>query len=162
MKMLQEDEKYLQEILAIFNVKKYKVSETPSRFKLIIHPQTFTMKTLDDVQNLKARSVGIEVDVKNGVFIECLKEGSSRKRRRILFEKYSGKIPKKYEVEKFQDAMLHILGIPDMCEFELECTDKKLELVGLQCISYPILKKIEDTGCEISFNMRDSSMILTL
>ena len=160
--MLQEDEKYLQEILAIFNVKKYKVSETPSRFKLIIHPQTFTMKTLDDVQNLKARSVGIEVDVKNGVFIECLKEGSSRKRRRILFEKYSGKIPKKYEVEKFQDAMLHILGIPDMCEFELECTDKKLELVGLQCISYPILKKIEDTGCEISFNMRDSSMILTL
>ena len=120
------------------------------------------MKTLDDVQTLKSRPVGIEVDVKNGVFIECLKEGSSRKRRRILFEKFSGKIPKKYEVGKFQDAMIHILGIPDMCEFDLEYTDKKLELVGIQCISYPILKKIEDTGCKISFNMRDSSMILTL
>ena len=162
MKMLQEDEKYLQEILGLFKVQKYKVSETPSRFKLIIHPQTFTMKTLDDVQTLKSRPVGIEVDVKNGVFIECLKEGSSRKRRRILFEKFSGKIPEKYKVGKFQDAMLHILGIPDMCEFDLECTDKKLELLNIQCISYPILKKIEDTGCEISFNMRDSSMILTL
>jgi len=161
-KMLQEDEKYLQEILALFQVQMYKVSETPSRFKLIIHPKTFTMKILDDVQTLKSRPVGIEVDVKNGVFIECLKEGSSRKRRRIFFEKFSGKVPPKYKVGKFQDAMMHILGIPDMCEFDLECTDKKLELVGIQCISYPILKKIEDTGCEISFNMRDSSMILTL
>ena len=69
---------------------------------------------------------------------------------------------RKYEVGKFNDAMKLILGIPEMCEFEVEASDKKVELVGIQCISYAILKKIEETGCKISFDMRESTMILTL
>ena len=160
--MLQEDEKYLQEILSLFKVQKYKVSETPSRFKLILNPKEFTMDTLHSVQTLTSRPAGIEVDVKNGVFVECLKSGASRKRRRISHDKFTGKIPEKYEVGKFNDAMKLILGIPDMCEFQVETSDKKVELVGIQCISYAILKKIEETGCKISFDMRESTMILTL
>jgi len=160
--MLQEDEKYLQDILAQFKVTKYKVSETPSRFKLIITPTEFDMETLHTVQTLRSRPVGIEVDVKNGVYVECLKAGQSRKRRRLCYAKHSGKIPKKYEVKKYNEAMRYILGIDGICEFDVELTEKKLELVNIQCISYPILKKIEDTGCKISFDMRASTMSLTL
>jgi len=160
--MLQEDEKYLEEVLGLFSVTKYKVSETPSRFKLIINPTEFDMVTLHKVQKLRSRPVGIEVDVKNGVYVECLKAGQSRKRRRLCYAKHSGKIPPKYDVKKFNDAMLYILGIDGICEFDLELTEKKLDLINIQCISYPILKKIEETGCKISFDMRASTMSLTL
>lgn len=160
--MLQEDEKYLQDILNLFKVTKFKVSETPSRFKIIINPTDFTMTTLHSVQTLRSRPVGIEVNVKNGVFIECLKEGQSRKRRRICYEKHTGKIPKKYDVDKYNEAMRYILGVEGMCEFSMELTEKKLELGGVETISYPILKKIEETGCKIAFNMREATMILTL
>lgn len=159
--MLAEDEKYLNDILALFKVTKYKVSETPSRFKLIIHPTDFTMDTLHSVQTLRSRPVGIEVDVKNGVFVECIKEGQSRKRRRLCYAKHTGKIPDKYDVKKYNEAMRYILGVDGMCEFDVVLTEKKLELGGVQCISYPILNKIEETGCNISFNMRESIMTLT-
>ena len=159
--MLAEDEKYLNDILALFKVTKYKVSETPSRFKLIIHPTDFTMDTLHTVQTLRSRPVGIEVDVKNGVFVECVKEGQSRKRRRLCYAKHTGKIPEKYDVKKYNEAMRYILGVEGMCEFDVVLTEKKLELGGVQCISYPILSKIEETGCDISFNMRECIMTLT-
>lgn len=159
--MLAEDEKYLNDILALFKVTKYKVSETPSRFKLIIHPTEFTMDTLHSVQTLRSRPVGIEVDVKTGVFIECLKEGQSRKRRRLCYSKHTGKIPEKYDVKKYNEAMRYILGVEGMCEFDVELSEKQLELGGVQCISYPILNKIEETGCLIAFNMIESIMTLT-
>lgn len=160
--MLQEDEKYMNDILALFSVTKFKVSETPSRFKLIIHPADFTMDTLHTLQTLRSRPVGIEVDVKDGVFIECLKEGQSRKRRRLCYSKHTGKIPEKYKVKKYNEAMRYILGVEGMCDFDCVLTEKKLELGGVQTISYPILKKIEETGCSIAFNMREATMILTL
>lgn len=160
--MIQEDEKYLQEILSLFKVTKYKVSETPSRFKIIIQPADFTMDTLHTLQTLRSRPVGIEVDVKSGVFVECLKEGQSRKRRRLCYAKHTGKIPEKYDVKKYNEAMRYILGVDGMCEFEVELTEKKLELGGVQRISYPILKKIEETGCSLMFDMRESTMTLTL
>jgi len=160
--MLAEDEKYLNEILGLFKVTKYKVSETPSRFKIILVPTEFTMETLHNVQTLRSRPVGIEVDVKSGVFVECLKEGQSRKRRRLCYAKHSGKMPKKYDVKKYNEAMRYILGVEGMCEFECELSEKKLELGGVQRISYPILKKIEETGCKITFNMRESVMTLVL
>ena len=112
--MLAEDEKYLQDILALFKVTKYKVSQTASRFKLIINPVEFTMETLHAVQTLKSRPVGIEVNVKDGVFLECLKEGQSRKRRRLCYAKHTGKMPKKYDVKKYNEAMRYILGVEDM------------------------------------------------
>lgn len=152
----------MNDILALFSVSKFKVSETPSRFKLIIQPADFTMDTLHALQTLRSRPVGIEVNVKDGVFIECLKEGQSRKRRRLCYEKHTGKIPEKYEVKKYNEAMRYILGVHDMCDFTVELTEKKLELGGVQTISYPILKKIEETGCRMSFNMREATMILTL
>lgn len=152
----------MNEILSLFQVTKYKVSETPSRFKLIIQPAEFDMKALHTLQTLRSRPVGIEVDVKDGVFIECLKEGQSRKRRRLCYEKHTGKIPEKYDVKKYNEAMRYVLGVEGMCEFDCVLTEKKLELGGVQTISYPILKKIEETGCNIVFNMREATMILTL
>jgi hypothetical protein len=160
--MLKEDEKYMNDILAIFKVSKFKVSETPSRFKLIINPSDFTMDTLHRVQTLRSRPVGIEVDVKSGVFVECLKEGQSRKRRRLCYAKHTGKIPKKYDVGKYNEAMRYVLGVDGMCDFDLDLTEKKLELGGVQRISYPILKKIEETGCALTFDMRESKITLTL
>ena len=126
--MLAEDEKYLQDILALFKVTKYKVSQTASRFKLIINPVEFTMETLHAVQTLKSRPVGIEVNVKDGVFLECLKEGQSRKRRRLCYAKHTGKMPKKYDVKKYNEAMRYILGVEDMCEFDCELTRKKTRI----------------------------------
>ena len=120
------------------------------------------MDTLHTLQTLRSRPVGIEVDVKDGVFIECLKEGQSRKRRRLCYAKHTGKIPEKYNVKKYNEAMRFILGVEGMCDFDCVLTEKKLELGGVQTISYPILKKIEETGCKIAFNMREATMILTL
>ena len=71
-------------------------------------------------------------------------------------------MPKKYDVKKYNEAMRYILGIEGMCDFDCELGEKKLELGGVQTISYPILKKIEETGCKITFNMRESIMTLVL
>ena len=70
--MLPEDERYLEEILKLFEVTKYKVTETPTRFKLILKPLKLSMETLHSVQTLRSAPVGIEVDVNSGIFLECL------------------------------------------------------------------------------------------
>ena len=159
--MLPEDEKYLQDVLECFDVKKYKMTETPTRFKLILTPMQLTMKTLHSVQSLRSVPVGVEVDVKSGVFVECLKTGARRKRRRISYEKFTGTIPEKYDVGKFNEAMRHILGQEDLCEFGVDLGEK-LRLKNLECISYAVLKKIESVGCSISFDMHNCEMILSL
>lgn len=159
--MLPEDEKYLQEVLECFDVKKYKMTETPTRFKLILTPMKLTMQRLHDIQALRSVPVGVEVDVKSGVFVECLKTGARRKRRRIMYEKFKGKIPKKYDVGKYNEAMRYILGMENLCEFGVDLGDK-LRLKNLECISYAVLKKIESSGCSIAFDMHNCEMILSL
>lgn len=158
--MLPEDERYLEEILKLFEVTKYKVTETPTRFKLILKPLKLSMDTLHSVQTLRSAPVGIEVDVNSGIFLECLKSGSSRKRRRISYEKFSGKIPEKYEVGKYNEAMRYLLGIENICEFGIDLGDK-LRLKNVECVSYAVLKKIESV-CKISFDMHNCEMILSL
>lgn len=158
--MLAEDTKYLEEILTLFKVTKYKLSETQSRFKIIIHPDEFHLKTLHDVQEIKT-PVGIEIDLKNGVFLECLKVGASRKRRRIALETFKGKIPEKYSCGKFDSAIRVILGIEDICEFQVEVEDKKLIVKDIECLSYPVLKHIEQEGFDIFFNIKKASMTIT-
>lgn len=160
MNMLPEDERYLEEILKLFEVTKYKVTETPTRFKLILKPLKLSMETLHSVQTLRSAPVGIEVDVNSGIFLECLKSGSSRKRRRISYEKFSGKIPEKYEVGKYNEAMRYLLGIENICEFGIDLGDK-LRLKNVECVSYAVLKKIESV-CKISFDMHNCEMILSL
>jgi len=91
--MLTEDTAYMSDILAAFKVTSYKLSETPTRFKLIITPNDpFDMETLHSIQGMRD-PVGIEIDVKNGVYLECLKGGSSRKRRRVQLETFDGPVP---------------------------------------------------------------------
>ena len=99
---------------------------------------------------------------KSGVYLECLKSGSSRKRRRVCLEKFDGKIPKKYESGKFNGAMREILSIRDICEFDTSLEDGKLTITNLETISYPVLKRIEDTGCAININMTTSKITLEL
>ena len=119
--MKDEDKAYMSDVLALFKVTNFKLSETSSRFKLIIKPHEFDMKTLHKVQDLRD-PVGIEVDI-SGVYLECLKSGSSRKRRRVCLEKFDGKIPKKYESGKFNGTMREILSIRDICEFDTSLED---------------------------------------
>ena len=158
--MLPEDTKYLEDILTLFKVSKYKLSETPSRFKIIIHPDEFSLKTMHETQDLKT-PVGIEVDLKNGVYIECLKAGSSRKRRRISIDTFKGKMPEKYECGRFEPAMRVLLGIEDICEFESIEEDKCLIVKNIECLTYPVLKHIEQEGFNIAFNLPKASMTLT-
>ena len=159
--MLPDDEKYLQEVLECFDVKKYRMTETPTRFKLILTPQKLSMKALHSIQTLRSLPVGVEVDVKSGVFVECLKSGASRKRRRIGYEKFTGEIPKRYDVGKYNEAMRHILGLDNLCEFDVDIGEN-LRMKNLERISYAVLKKIESVGCSISFDMHDCEMILSL
>ena len=158
--MLAEDTKYLEEILTLFKVTKYKLSETPSRFKIIIHPEDFYLSTLHDVQEIKT-PVGIEIDLKNGVFLECLKVGASRKRRRIALEVFKGKIPEKYDCGRFNPAIRVILGIEDICDFQVEVETNKMIIKDIECISYPVLKHIEQEGFDIHFNITKAYMTIT-
>ena len=159
--MLPDDTKYMHQVLECFDVNKYRVTETPTRFKLILTPQKVSMEALHNVQALRSDPVGVEVDVKLGVFVECLKTGCSRKRRRIGYEKFTGKIPKKYDVGKYNEAMRYILGLENLCEFGVDFGEK-LRLKNLERISYAVLKKIESVGCGISFDMHNCEMILSL
>ena len=142
--MLAEDTKYLEEILTLFKVTKYKLSETPSRFKIILHPKEFHLKTLHDVQEIKT-PVGIEIDLKNGIFLECLKAGASRKRRRISLETFKGNIPEKYRCGRFESAIRVILGIEDICEFKTSFFYQKIN--GLFRRPFPklIVERKDDT-----------------
>jgi len=155
--MLPEDTKYLEEVLKLFQVSKYKLSETPTRFKIIIHPTEFTLKTLHDVQEIRT-PVGIQVDLKNGIFLECLKSGSSRKKRRIALDVFKGKLPEQYKCGDFDPAIRIILGIEDICEFKCCVEGNKLILKDIECLSYPILKCIEQEGFDISFNITKAHM----
>ena len=159
--MLPEDEKYLQEVLECFDVKKYRMTETPTRFKLILSPVKLSMKSLHEIQTLRSLPVGVEVDVKSGVYVECLKSGGRRKRRRIGYEKFTGKMPEKYDVGKYNEAMRYILGMENLCEFGVDLGEK-LRIKNLERISYAVLKKIESVGCKIIFDMHNCEMILSL
>jgi len=138
-------------------VSKYKLSETPTRFKIIIHPTEFHMKSLHDVQEIRT-TVGVEVDLKNGVFLECLKTGASRKRRRLSLETFKGDLPEKYKSGKFNPAIRVILGIEDICSFDSEVDGDKLILKDIECLSYPILKQIEQEGFDIFINITKASI----
>lgn len=160
--MLEEDKTYMSDILAAFRVSSFKLSETETRFKLIIKPdKPFTMKTLHSVQELRD-PVGIEIDVKSGVYLECLKKGSSRKRRRIRFETFDGEIPKKYDAPRFNKAIREVLSIEDICEFDIRVDEDMLTISNLESISYPVLKRIESTGCSVEMNMVKSTLTLSL
>lgn len=160
--MLDEDKAYMSDILKAFDVVKFKLSETETRFKLIINPErAFTLQTLHDIQNLRG-PVGIEIDVKNGVYLDCLKTGASRKRRRLQFNEFKGALPKKYECGKFNDAVREILSIEDVCEFDLSLDEDTLTISNLETISYPILKRIESTKCSVEIDMVKSELILRL
>ena len=159
--MLPEDEKYMQDILSTFQIKKYKLSETPTRFKLILDPDEFTLKTLDNVQSIRD-PVGIEIDVQHGVYLECLKSGCSRKKRRLTVDIFSGTLPPEYESGKFNKAMRHILGIEDICTFKRTLNEDTLVIKDIECLSYPLLKRIEKLGYSIAFNMRDATVTLTI
>lgn len=158
--MSPEDKKYLEEILTLFKVSKYKMSETQSRFKLIIHPDEFNLSTLHEVQDIRT-PVGIEIDLKNGVFLECLKSGASRKRRKLTLDVFKGDIPKKYQCGSFDPVIRVILGIEDICEFQAKLEDKKLLLKNIECLSYPVLKQIEREGFDLYFNMPKACITVT-
>ena len=158
--MIEEDKAYMTEILKVFDVTNFKLSETERRFKLIFKPSgAVSMDKLHEIQNIRG-PVGIEIDMENGLFLECLKSGHSRKKRRIALEVFEDKIPKKYDVGKFNKAMREILSMQDLCEFEVNLKDSELEIKNLERISYPVLKSIETHGFHIKINMIKS--ILTL
>lgn len=158
--MLPEDTKYLEDILTLFKVTKYKLSETPTRFKIIIHPDDFHMQSLHDVQNIRT-PVGIEVDLKNGVFLECLKTGAARKRRRLALELFKGELPENYKCGTFDPAVRVILGIEDICEFKCAVDGNKLILKDIECLSYPVLKYVEQEGFDIFFNITKAHITIT-
>lgn len=157
--MLPEDTKYLEDVLKLFQVTNYKLSETPTRFKIIIHPNECTLKTLHDVQDIR-NPVGIEVDLKNGIFLECLKSGSSRKKRKISLEVFKADMPEKYKCGKFDPALRIFLGIEDICDFETSIENDKLVVKKIECLSYPVLKRVEQEGFDISFNLKNAHMTL--
>lgn len=160
--MLTEDTAYMSDILAAFKVTSYKLSETPTRFKLIITPNDpFDMETLHSIQSMRD-PVGIEIDVKNGVYLECLKGGSSRKRRRVQLETFDGPLPEKYDIPKFETAMREILAIQDICEFDTSVQNDVLTLSHLDMVSYPVLQRIEGLGYKVKVNMLKSSLTLSL
>ena len=160
--MLKEDNTYMTDILAAFKVSSYKLSETDTRFKLIIKPDDpFDMETLHGIQGLRD-PVGIEIDVNSGIYLECLKQGCSRKRRRVQLETFDGPVPEKYNIPKFQKAIREILSIPDICEFETSVDDEVLTISNLDTISYPVLKRIENTGCKVKINMLKSNLTISL
>ena len=158
--MLPEDTKYLEDILTLFKVTKYKLSETPTRFKIIIHPDEFHMRALHDVQDIRT-PVGIEVDLKNGVFLECLKTGAARKRRKIALEVFKRELPEKYKCGVFDPAVRVILGIEDICEFKCTVEGNKLVIKDIECLSYPVLKHVEQEGFDISFNITKAHITIT-
>ena len=159
--MLEEDENYMQSVLKTFGVTKYKLSETPTRFKLILNPKCFTMETLDEVQCLRS-AVGVEVDIRKHVFVECLKSGHARKRRRVSAETFRGKIPEAYDVGRFNPVMRQLLGKEDICAFKAELVDDTLVLTDVECLSYSLLKRISDLSRSVEFDMLKQCIRVTL
>lgn len=159
--MLADDEEYMNSILKEFGVTKYKMSETPTRFKLILTPGTFTMKTLDSVQRLRG-SVGIEIDIRKCVYLECLKDGNRRKRRRVCADVFKGAIPNEYDVGKYNKVMRQLLGMDDVCAFKAEVVDDVLEVRDIECLTYSVLKRISDMNVDITFDMAKAKISMTL
>ena len=98
-------------------------------------------------------AVGIEVDVAKHVFVECLKSGHARKRRRVSADTFKGSIPKAYEVGKFNPVMRQLLGKEDVCAFEAEVKRDVLELRKIECLSYALLKRVADLSGSVEFDM---------
>ena len=160
--MIEDDKAYMSDILAAFKVQKYKLSETETRFKLIVHPtEPFDMKVIHNIQDLRG-PVGVEVDIQNGVYLDCLKTGASRKKRRIQLNTFNGPLPKKYDVGKFNGAMRELLSVEDVCAFDTRLDGDVLTITNLETVSYPLLKKLEASGCSVEINMTTSQLILKI
>jgi len=158
--MCPEDEDYMNAVLRTLSVEKYKLSETPTRFKLIVQPDAFELKKLHDIQHIKG-PVGIEVDLKRGVFIECLKTGSSRKRRRVSVANFTGTLPKTYRTKKYEKAIRWLVGDEDTCAFTIK-EDKNLIVRNAECVTYHLLKCIEDCGFRVVVNVPQGQLELSV
>lgn len=159
--MLDVDSIYLKDILHALNVSKYKLSETPTRFKICTKPAELQLKALHTIQNIKS-PVGIEIHLTRGLYLDCLKGGKSRKRRRTSVDKFTGKIPPKYKTEHFEQTMRLLLGNDNVCEFSVREHENKLEIKSPETFTYPILKEIETSGVDIKFDFLKSTMTFTL
>lgn len=158
--MLDEDRAYLKEILQILNVTKYKLSETPSRFRIRTKPTDLNLDALHSIQNIKS-PVGVEVNLTRGLYLDCLKGGKSRKRRRMSVDKFTGKIPDKYKTKHFDQCMRLLLGCDNVCEFTMKESNNTLEINSAETFTYPLLKEIEKIGINIHINFTKPLMTFT-
>ena len=62
---------------------------------------------------------------------------------------------------KFNPAVRVILGIEDICEFDTTVEDNKLIVKDIECLSYPVLKHIEQEGFNIHFHIKKASMTIS-
>ena len=135
-------EEYVSSVLRLFGGEiKYKLSETSTRYRILFNPLSFSLNTLDAVQRISSAGIEIRPD---GLLIECLKPNQRRKRRRVHHERFVGKFPKGYTAEgKAEEWLRYIMGIEDVCDFEVSMEDKTLVVKDLECITYSLLKHIQ-------------------
>lgn len=134
----------LEEILRLFSDREinYKMSETKTRYRVLFNPTTFSMETLDNVQ--KIASAGIEIHP-DGILIEFLKPNQKRKRRKVQYDKFKGKFPEGYEAKGVcEDWLRYIMGIEDVCEFNVRQDGDTLIIRDLECITYALLKYMQE------------------
>lgn len=147
--MHPKDKLFLDQAVSLFDITKYKTSQTKRRIRCIIEtPPTTDIDTVKQIQMMKPCEMSF--NVREQVFyFEFYKEGEtpSRKRRREAVP-----VPHPFDVkvhpsdQKVVDTILNLLcSLPNLCVFTVNVTKGDhydLEVCNIEAVPYTIVDKI--------------------
>ena len=145
----------VEEVLRILNAEvTYTIVNMPSRIKMIVdNPPKLDKRLLDRLHEAGYR---LKADVKERLLhVEIPK--SKRKRKRVeSVACYKGKLDKVYEIGQGEDILRYLLGVPDMCDFEVTVDtfgkEKHICCKDVECIEYSVVAEAcKDARVECDF-----------
>lgn len=119
----------------------YSIVNMPSRIKMIVDkPPKMTKQTLTTLHDAGYR---MRADVKeNQLHVEIPKSKRKRKRAQEV-TKYRGKLDKCYMIGEGEEVLRYLLGVPDMCDFEVHVDvigkEKHIHCKNVECVEYAVI-----------------------
>ena len=120
---------------------KYSVVNMPSRIKMIVEaPPQLSQAVLD---RLHGEGYGLRVDVKERLLHVEIQKAKRKRKRVVPVEAYSGKLGKPYQIGKGEDILRYLLGVHDICDFEVHTEvfgkEKHICCKNVECIDYNVV-----------------------
>ena len=113
----------------------------PSRVKMIVEtPPQLSQSVLD---RLHSEGYGLRVDVKERLLHVEIQKAKRKRKRVVPVVAYKGKLDSGYQIGKGEDILRYLLGVQDICDFEVQTEmfgkEKHICCKNVECIDYNVV-----------------------